>query len=157
MKRINSYLSALKHRLWIRGMADAETLTEIEGHLLDAMDKGIREGLSAEEAEQRAIERFGSVQTIIGSFEKERMNIMKTFAYLPVNRFSPFYDRFKLIILLFFIIFHECRIPKPGLDSYPFFQGTEVRQFESHFNNFFSFGKEIEHLNYSGESVTASE
>jgi hypothetical protein len=61
MKRINSYLRALKHRLWIRGMADAETLTEIEDHLLDAMDKGIREGLSAEEAEQRAIERFGSV------------------------------------------------------------------------------------------------
>jgi hypothetical protein len=76
MKRINSYLRALKHRLWLRGMADAETLTEIEGHLLDAMDKGIREGLSAEEAEQRAIERFGSVQTIIGSFEKERINIM---------------------------------------------------------------------------------
>jgi hypothetical protein len=76
MKRINSYLRALKHRLWIRGMADAETLTEIEGHLMDAMDKGVREGLSAEEAEQRAIERFGSVQTIIGSFEKERLNIM---------------------------------------------------------------------------------
>ena len=57
-------------------MADAETLAEIEGHLLDAMDKGIREGLNTDEAEGRAIERFGSVQTIIGSFEKERMNNM---------------------------------------------------------------------------------
>ena len=76
MTRINSYLSRLKRSLWIRGMADAETLAEIEGHLLDAMDKGIREGLNAEEAERRAIERFGSVQTIIGSFEKERINIM---------------------------------------------------------------------------------
>ena len=76
MKRINSYLNSLKFRLWIRGMVEAETLTEIEGHLLDAMDKGIREGLNAEEADQRAIERFGSVQTIIGSFEKERINNM---------------------------------------------------------------------------------
>ena len=76
MTRINSYLSRLKRSLWIRGLADAETFAEIEGHLLDAMDKGIREGLNAEEAERRAIERFGSVQTIIGSFEKERINIM---------------------------------------------------------------------------------
>jgi len=76
MKKINSYLDSLKLRLWIRGMADAETLAEIEGHLLDAMDQGIREGLNSDEAEQRAIERFGSVQTIIGSFEKERMNNM---------------------------------------------------------------------------------
>ena len=76
MKKINSYLRSLKLRLWTRGLADAETLAEIEGHLLDAMDKGIREGLNSDEAEQRAIERFGSVQTIIGSFEKERTNIM---------------------------------------------------------------------------------
>ena len=76
MKKINSYLRSLKLRLWIRGMADAETLAEIEGHLLDAMDQGIREGLNSDEAEQRAIECFGSVQTIIGSFEKERTNIM---------------------------------------------------------------------------------
>jgi len=76
MKKINSYLTTLKRRLWIRGMADAETLAEIESHLLDAFDKGIREGLSPDEAEVRALERFGSIQTIIGSFEKERINIM---------------------------------------------------------------------------------
>ena len=76
MKRINSYLSKLKRRLWIRGMADAETLAEIESHLLDAFDKGIHEGLNPDEAEVRALERFGSIQTIIGSFEKERINIM---------------------------------------------------------------------------------
>ena len=69
MKKIDSYLSRLKRSLWIRGMADAETLTEIEGHLLEAVEQGLRQGLNAEEAEQRAIERFGSVQTIIGSFE----------------------------------------------------------------------------------------
>ena len=76
MKKIDSYLSRLKRSLWIRGMADAETLTEIEGHLLEAVEQGLRQGLNAEEAEQRAIERFGSVQTIIGSFEKERINTM---------------------------------------------------------------------------------
>jgi hypothetical protein len=76
MKRINSYLGIMKRQLWIRGMADDETIVEIEGHLLDAMEKGIREGLSAAEAEGRAIERFGSVKKIIGSFERERINSM---------------------------------------------------------------------------------
>ena len=76
MKRINSYLSKLNRRLWIRGIADAETIAEIESHLLDAFDKGIHEGLNLDEAEVRALERFGSIQTIIGSFEKERINIM---------------------------------------------------------------------------------
>ena len=57
-------------------MADAETLAEIESHLLEAVEQSLRRGLRTEEAEQRAIERFGSVQAIIGSFEKERMSIM---------------------------------------------------------------------------------
>jgi hypothetical protein len=76
MKKINSYLSILKRSLWIRGMADTETLAEIESHLLEAVEHGLRQGLSAEEAEQRALERFGSIRTIIGSFEKERINTM---------------------------------------------------------------------------------
>ena len=77
MKKINSYLITLKRSLWMRGMGDAETLAEIESHLLEAVEQGLHQGLSAEEAEQRAIERFGSIRTIIGSFEKERMNIMQ--------------------------------------------------------------------------------
>jgi hypothetical protein len=76
MKKINSYLSRLKSSLWMHGISDAGTLPEIESHLLEAVEQGLSQGLSAEEAEGRALERFGSVRTIIGSFEKERINTM---------------------------------------------------------------------------------
>ena len=82
MKKINSYLSTLKRHLWVHGMADAETLAEIESHLLEAVDQGLRQGLSAEEAEESALKRFGSVRTIIGSFEKERMNTMNKILFI---------------------------------------------------------------------------
>jgi hypothetical protein len=76
MKNINSYLNTLRRRMWIQGMGDDETLAEIESHLLEAVDQGIREGLGLEEAELRALQRFGSVRTVINSFERERINIM---------------------------------------------------------------------------------
>jgi len=76
MKTINSYLGKLKRRLWMHGVGDADTFAEIEAHLRDALESGVHEGLSPLAAEERALERFGSVQTIIGSFEKERMNTM---------------------------------------------------------------------------------
>jgi hypothetical protein len=82
MKKINSYLSKFKHSLWLRGMSDAETLAEIESHLLEAVEQGISQGLKAEEAEGRALERFGSVRTIIGSFEKERINTMNKILFI---------------------------------------------------------------------------
>jgi hypothetical protein len=72
-----NYLRALKRDLWLRGLADPETLAEIEGHLLEALEQGLQEGLSAEAAEQRAVERFGPVRTVAGSFEKERMDTMQ--------------------------------------------------------------------------------
>lgn len=77
MKKINSYLVKLKRSLWIHNMADTYALEEIESHLLEAVEQGVHQGLSIEEAEQRAIERFGSVGTIIGSFENERINVMQ--------------------------------------------------------------------------------
>jgi hypothetical protein len=76
MKKINSYLKNLKRQLWIRGISDDRILAEIEGHLLESIENGIRVGLSTDAAEKRAIEQFGSVQTIIGSFEKESVNMM---------------------------------------------------------------------------------
>ena len=77
MKKINTYLNTLKRGLWIRSLADAETLAEIEGHLIETVEQGLRQGLSAEEAEQSAIERFGSVRKVVGAFEKERLNMMQ--------------------------------------------------------------------------------
>lgn len=70
--RIQAYLRKLEWQLWLRGLADAHTLTEIESHLLEAVETGLYQGLTLEEAEQNALERFGSVQIVAGTFEKER-------------------------------------------------------------------------------------
>ena len=35
--RIQAYLYELKRALWLRGLADAESLAEIESHLLEAV------------------------------------------------------------------------------------------------------------------------
>ena len=58
--RIQNYLSALRRQLWLRGVFDHDSLAELESHLLEAVEAGIRRGLSAEESEQQALERFGS-------------------------------------------------------------------------------------------------
>ena len=75
--RIQTYLRKLKRHLWIRGLADADALAEIESHLLEAVEAGLHQGLSAEEAEGKALERFGSVQLIVRTFERERNNKMQ--------------------------------------------------------------------------------
>ena len=72
-KRINTYLQALKHALWMRGLYDAGELAEIESHLRESVEQGLEQGLSAEEAEQAALQRFGSVKIISATFERERM------------------------------------------------------------------------------------
>ena len=75
--RIQVYLHKLQRHLWLRGLADRDTFAEIESHLLESVEAGLRRGLSAEEAEQQALERFGSIQVIARTFEKERNNTMQ--------------------------------------------------------------------------------
>ena len=48
----------------MRGLADADTLTEIESHLLESVEQGVSQGLSVEEAEQQALDRFGPAELI---------------------------------------------------------------------------------------------
>jgi hypothetical protein len=76
-KQIDSYLRALKRQLWVRGVFDIESLEEVESHLLEAVEAGIRRGLSVDESERQALERFGSVKVISRAFEKERNNLMQ--------------------------------------------------------------------------------
>jgi len=52
-------------------------LAEVESHLLEAVEAGIRRGLNADESERQALERFGSVKVVILAFEKERNNLMQ--------------------------------------------------------------------------------
>lgn len=75
--RIQAYLHKLRHRLWMHGLADADTLAEVEGHLLESVEAGLSQGLRLEEAEQCALERFGSVKIVVRTFEKERNNNMQ--------------------------------------------------------------------------------
>jgi len=76
-KQIESYLHALKRQLWLRGVFDNESLEEVESHLLESVEAGIRRGLSVEEAEKQALEHFGSVKVVSLAFEKGRNNLMQ--------------------------------------------------------------------------------
>ena len=75
--RIQSYLRKLERHLWIRGLAEQDDLAELESHLLEAVERGIGEGLSLEEAETQALERFGSIEVVASTFERERKDVMQ--------------------------------------------------------------------------------
>jgi len=69
---MKGFLHALDQELSRRGLSDKDTLAEVESHLLDSIDQGLSQGLSPEQAQQRALERFGSPSLLAGNFEKER-------------------------------------------------------------------------------------
>lgn len=74
---IQTYLHSLRRRLWTRGLADPQTLAEIESHLLESFEAGLQQGLNPAEAEREALERFGPVKTIVAKFERERTDKMQ--------------------------------------------------------------------------------
>ena len=75
---IQTYLHELKRALWLRGLSNADTLAEIESHLRESVEQGLGRGLSAEEAERQALERFGSVKVVANTFERERKDVMQS-------------------------------------------------------------------------------
>jgi len=75
--RLQTFLRELERQLWVRGLADQNDLAEIESHLLEAVERGLDQGLSLEEAETRALERFGSIKIVVSTFEKERKDVMQ--------------------------------------------------------------------------------
>jgi hypothetical protein len=75
--QIRSYLRALRRRLWMHGIFDAEYLAEVESHLQEAVESGTRQGLSRIDAERRAVERFGPVDVVARGFASERKNRMQ--------------------------------------------------------------------------------
>jgi hypothetical protein len=75
--RIQVYLRSLEWQLWLRGLSDRDTLAEIESHLLESVDQGLRQGLSREEAELAALKRFGSTRLVSSTFIGERMHLMQ--------------------------------------------------------------------------------
>jgi len=75
--RIQIYLRALEYRLWLRGLSTLQTMAEIEGHLHESVESGLHQGLSPDEAERRALERFGPIKVVVNTFEKEGKNLMQ--------------------------------------------------------------------------------
>jgi hypothetical protein len=89
------YLRKLRQDLWIRGLNEADTLEEIESHLQESVENGLSRGLSEAEAQEQAMERFGSVKLVVNTFERERsqvmQNILLTVAVLA-GLFSTYVD-----------------------------------------------------------------
>jgi hypothetical protein len=79
---IQAYLRKLERSLWLRGLADQKDLEEIKSHLLEAAEEGLAQGLSLDEAERQALERFGDVKTILASFEKERKDLVQKILFV---------------------------------------------------------------------------
>ena len=75
--QVQAYLRKLQRHLWARGLADQNDLAEIESHLREAVEREMSQGLSLEEAETRAIQRFGSVKVVASMFEKEMKNMIQ--------------------------------------------------------------------------------
>lgn len=75
--QIRAYLRALKHQFWLYGITDPESLAEMESHLLESVESGLRQGLNVQEAEKKALDQFGPVKVIVRSFERERKNNMQ--------------------------------------------------------------------------------
>jgi hypothetical protein len=74
---IRSYLHALKYQLWIYGVFDSEYLEEVENHLVESLESGLRQGMSTDEAEKHALERFGPIKVVARGFASERKNKMQ--------------------------------------------------------------------------------
>lgn len=74
---LTSYLHKLELELWIHGSLNPETMAEVESHLLEAVERNLRQGLSREEAEQRALQRFGTIKTVSDAFANERITVMQ--------------------------------------------------------------------------------
>jgi len=94
-KQIESYLRALKRQLWLHGIFDPDALAEVESHLLESVETGLRRGLSEDESERKALERFGSVKVVSRAFEKERKYLMQNLLLgiaLIAGLFSAYVD-----------------------------------------------------------------
>lgn len=81
---IDAYLDRLERELRQSGVRDARIVEEAREHLLDAVESGRQRGLSVDDAEREALERFGAPETVLAHLVPERDPIM--------NRLAPVLD-----------------------------------------------------------------
>jgi uncharacterized protein involved in exopolysaccharide biosynthesis len=77
---VDEYLARLERELHRRGLKDGRIVEEAREHLIDAVEEGRQRGLSVEDAERDAVERFGSAQTVATYVVPETERIMNRLA-----------------------------------------------------------------------------
>jgi hypothetical protein len=70
--RLQVYLQQLRRELRKRGLPDARIVDEAREHLVDAIEDGLRRGLSIDAAQHEAFVRFGPPDTVAARFATER-------------------------------------------------------------------------------------
>ena len=70
--QIDEYLDALRGALRRRGVSDERIVLEVREHLADAAERARQDGQAEATAQQEAIARFGSPQTVAMAFAADR-------------------------------------------------------------------------------------
>jgi hypothetical protein len=71
-RRVEDYLERLGRELRKHGLAEARIVEEVRGHLADAIDDSVGQGLPPEESEREALARFGAPEAVAAQFAAER-------------------------------------------------------------------------------------
>jgi len=82
---LDAFLNRLEQELRQRGHIDARMLDEARDHLLDAVEDGQRRGLSIEDAQREALERFGAPDLVAAQLAPGRHQML--------NRMTVVLDR----------------------------------------------------------------
>ena len=69
---LEAYLTRLERELRKRGLQDRRIVDEAREHLFDAVDDGLRRGLSVDAAESEALVRFGPPEMVAAHFARKR-------------------------------------------------------------------------------------
>lgn len=77
-RETEAYLARLTRALIERGVIDRRIVDEARDHIEDAVERNLRDGMTAEAAEQEALAGFGSAETVATDFATGR--------YVRLNR-----------------------------------------------------------------------
>ncbi len=77
---LDAFLNRLEQELRQRGHFDARVLDEARDHLLDAVEDGQRRGLSIEDAQREALERFGAPDLVAAQVAPGRHQMLNRMA-----------------------------------------------------------------------------
>jgi hypothetical protein len=73
---LEAYLAQLASELRNRGLGDTRMVEEAREHLVDAIEEGVRRGLSVEAAEREAFARFGPPEMVAAGFAREKYRML---------------------------------------------------------------------------------